>query len=108
MKESLENVKVGDVVIVHRRSGDVVATVNRVTQTMIMVGNNRFKKKNGEMVGGSSAYWFCYITIPKDGEVEIIKKNMFISGIANKAIKKMSDSGLTYDQAVKIKEVMGL
>ena len=108
MRESLENVKVGDVVIVHRRSGDVVATVNRVTQTMIMVGNNRFKKKNGEMVGDRSEYWFCYITIPEDGEVEMVKKKMFVSGIANKAIKKMSDSGLTYDQAVKIKEVLGL
>ena len=107
MRESLENVKVGDKVVVHRRSGDVIGTVHRVTQTMIMVGNNRFKKKNGDMVGGSSEYWFCYITIPEDGEVEMVKKKMFISDIANDAIKKIS-KGLTYEQAVKIKEVLGL
>lgn len=107
MRESLENVKVGDVVIVHRRSGDVIGIVHRVTQTMIMVGNNRFKKKNGDMVGCSSEYWFCYITIPEDGEVEMIKKKMFVNDIANDAIKKIS-KGLTYEQAVKIKEVLGL
>ena len=107
MGESLENVKVGDKVIVHRRSGDVIGTVHRVTQTMIMVGNNRFKKKNGDMVGGSSEHWFCYITIPEDGEVEMVKKKMFVSDIANDAIKKIS-KGLTYEQAVKIKEVLGL
>lgn len=107
MRESLENVKVGDKVVVHRRSGNVIGTVHRVTQTMVMVGNNRFKKKNGDMVGGSSEYLFCYITIPEDGEVEMLKKKMFISDIANDVIKKIRE-GLTYEQAVKIKEVLGL
>ena len=38
MRESLENVKAGDVVIKHCRWGNVIATVTKVTPTQIVVG----------------------------------------------------------------------
>ena len=45
MIESLENVKVGDVVIEHCRWWNVIATVTKVTATQIVIGRERYRKK---------------------------------------------------------------
>ena len=108
MRESLENVKVGDVVIEHCRWDKVIATVTKVTATQIVInGEDRYRKKDGYMVGGSGGWWVRYISVPEDGELEILKRNKFISEV-HSAMHKMTEQDLTYDQAVKIKEVLGL
>ena len=108
MRESLENVKVGDVVIEHCRWENVIATVTKVTATQIVInGGDRYRKKDGHMVGGSGGWWVRYISVPKEGEIEILKRKKFISDV-HSAMHKMTEQDLTYEQAVKIKEVLGL
>lgn len=107
MRESFENVKVGDVVIVH--VGPYKATVNKVrkvTATMIHVGNERYRKKDGNLVG-AGPWDLRWITIPKEGEIEEMKRQEFIMDVVSE-MKMRTARDVTYEQAVKIKEVLGL
>lgn len=107
MRESLENVKVGDVVILHAGSYKATANkVRKVTATMIHVGNERYRKKDGVLVG-AGPWNLRWITIPKEGEIEELKEQEFIGYVVSE-MKKLTARGITYDQAVKIKEVLGL
>ena len=108
MGESLENVKVGDVVIEHCRWENVIATVTKVTATQIVIGGGyRYRKKDGYIVGGSGGWWVRYISVPKEGEIATLRRKKFISDV-HSAMHKMTEQDLTYEQAVKIKEVLGL
>lgn len=107
MRESLENVKVGDVVITHRGQEKGVAIVTKVTATQIVIGDDRYRKRDGDMVGGSSGWFYRWISLPKEGEVENLKRKIFISNV-HSAMHKITEQDLTYEQAVKIKEVLGL
>lgn len=107
MSDSLENVKVGDVVIVHM--GAYKTTVNKVrkvTATMIHVGNERYRKKDGNLVG-AGPWDLRWITIPKEGEIEEMKRQEFIMNVVS-GMKTRTARDITYEQAVKIKEVLGL
>lgn len=108
MRESLENVKVGDVVIEHCRWKNVIATVTKVTATQIVIGGgDRYRKKDGYMVGGSGGWYYRWISLPKEGEVEALKRQKFIEDVVSE-MKMRTARDVTYEQAVKIKEVLGL
>ena len=107
MRESLENVKVGDVVIVHLGLYKTkVNKVRKVTETMIHVGQERYRKKDGNIVnyGPWNLRW---ITIPKEDEIEEMQRREFVSDVVFK-MRLLHDRDVTYEQAVKIKEVLGL
>ena len=107
MKESFENVKVGDVVIVRAGLyGIKVAKIRKVTATMIHVGNERYRKKDGRLVG-SGPWDLRHIFLPKEGEIEELKKQEFIEDVVSR-LNKLTARDVTYEQAVKIKEVLGL
>lgn len=108
MRESLENVNVGDVVIEHCRWENVIATVTKVTATQIVInGGDRYRKKDGYMVGGSGGWYYRWISLPKEGEVEALKRQKFIEDVVSE-MKMRTARDVTYEQAVKIKEVLGL
>lgn len=107
MRESLENVKVGDVVIRHTGSyKTTVDKVRKVTATMIHVGNERYRKKDGNLVG-AGPWDLRWITIPEEGEVEVLKRQKFIGDVVSE-LKKLTAHDVTYEQAVKINDVLGL
>lgn len=108
MRESLENVKVGDVVIEISRWVRKIAKVTRKTKTQIEVdGWNRYRKKDGILVGGCSDLWPRKIRLPKEGEIEEIKRLAIVNDVLSK-VRMLGDKDITYEQAIKIKEVLGL
>ena len=107
MRESLENVKAGDVVIEHCRWENVIATVTKVTATQIVVGGDRYRKKDGYLIGSAGSWYHRWISLPKEGEVEVLKRQKFISDVVSE-LKKLTAHDVTYEQAVKINEVLGL
>ena len=106
MRESLENVKVGDVVIVCKRHHREAQKVSKVTKTQIHVGNERYRKKDGNVVG-FGPWDLHWITIPKEGEVEEIRQLEFRGRVVDD-LRHISINSVSYEQAVKIKEVLGL
>lgn len=104
----LSNVQVGDFVISHCRVGTRVLKVIKITPTQIVtVGNKRYRKKDGYAIG-SGGFYYDYATIPKEGEVESIRRRNFVVDVCLKG-KKMFDSySISYEQAVKIKEILNL
>lgn len=106
MRESLENVKVGDVVICHTRLHETEMKVTKVTKTNIVIGSQRYRKKDGNLVG-SDAWTINFITIPKDSEIERVRQNNFRAEVVQK-LRNISIISVSYEQAVKIKEVLGL
>lgn len=107
MKESLENVKVGDVVIVHAGLYRMaVNKISKVTATMIHVGNERYRKEDGRLVG-AGPWDLRFISLPKEGEIEELKRQKFIKDVVS-ILSKLTARNVTYEQAVKIKEVLGL
>lgn len=108
MRESLENVKVGDEVIEISRWVRKIAKVQKVTKTQIMVSEyGRYRRKDGILVGSCNDLWPRSIRLPKEGEIEEMKRLAIVIDVLSK-VRMMSDKDITYEQAVKIKEVLGL
>ena len=107
MKESLENVKVGDMVIERSRWRIALAKVTKVTATQVVIGENRYRKKDGYLVGSAGRWYPNRISLPKEGEIEELKRQKFIEDVVSR-LNKLTARDITYDQAVKIKEVLGL
>lgn len=105
---NLENVTVGDLLIRHLRDSRSVVKVEKLTPTQIVVtGGDRFYKKNGYEIG-SGGFYYCYITIPKEGEVESIRRANFVADVCFKGKKMLDSYNISYEQALKIKEVLNL
>ena len=108
MRESLENVKVGDVMIEHCRWENVITTVTKVTATQIVInGGDRYRKKDGYLIGSAGSWYHRWISLPKEGEIEQLKRQKFIEDVVSE-MKMRTARDVTYEQAVKIKEVLGL
>ena len=107
MRESLENVKVGDMVIERSRWRIAVAKVTRVTATQVVIGENKYRKKDGYLVGSTGRWYPSRISLPKESEIEELRAQKFIEDVVSR-LNKLKAQYVTYDQAVKIKEVLGL
>lgn len=104
----LSNVQVGDLVIGHWRGLKRVLKVEKLTPTQIVVtGGDRFRKKDGFEIG-SVGFYHCYITTPKEGEVESIRVANFVTDVCIKGKKMLDSYNISYEQAVKIKEILNL
>jgi hypothetical protein len=69
---TLEDVKRGDLLILHGRAERYVVTVERVTARYIVIGRERYRKGRGFKVG-ESGFWRSLVSIPKDGEVAEVR-----------------------------------
>lgn len=104
----LSNVQVGDFVISHCRAGRRVLKVEKITPTQIVtVGNKRYRKKDGYAIG-SGGFYYDSITVPKEGEVESIRRSNFIVNVCRNGVKVLGHYKISYEQAVKIKEILNL
>lgn len=104
----LDDVKVGDLLISHHRTGRRVLKVEKITPTQIVtVGNERYRKKDGYAIG-SGGFYYDYITVPKEGEVESIRRDNFIVNVCRNGVKMLDQYYISYEQAVKIKEILNL
>ena len=105
---NLADVKVGDLLIKHFRGIRSVVKVEKLTPTQIVVtGGDRFRKKDGCEIG-SGGFYFCYITHPKEGEVESIRRSNFITNVCIEGKKMLDSYNISYEQALKIKEILNL
>ena len=107
MRESLENVKVGDMVIERSRWRIALAKVTKVTATQVVIGENKYRKKDGYLVGSTGSWYPNRISLPKEGEIEELKRQKFIEDVVSR-LNKLTARDITYDQAVKIRGVLGL
>ena len=103
----MENVKAGDVVIEHCQWENVIATVTKVTATQIVIRGGRYRKKDGYLIGCAGSWYHRWISLPKEGEIEEMQRREFVSDVVFK-MRLLHDRDVTYEQAVKIKEVLGL
>lgn len=105
----LEDVKVGDLLINKFRGGANVVEVIRVTPKQVIVTNEqKYYKKDGRKVGGSGGFYFDYIHIPYDGEVEYVRKRNTIINVCRKAKEILDYYNISYEQAIKINEILNL
>ncbi len=106
--KTLNDVEVGDLLILNRRMDRQVVKVERTTKTQIIIGRcDKYRKDDGSFIGGTS-FSYNYLSIPKDGEIEEIRKLNFIKRISEQAIRVLEKNNLTYEQAHKIKEILEL
>lgn len=100
-------VKVGDKVLYHHwyiTTTEAIATVTKVTPTgriRINFCDTQFDKY-GRQIGGRDSYGSSRISIPTENDYKRIKENMAIS----KAKSLMKNAKFTYEQAVKIIEIL--
>lgn len=96
----MQDLKAGDTVIYDGGyyHSDTVETVERTTNTQIIVRGNRYRKTDGRMVG-DSGFDVRSIHIPRDGEIEKIRQNETIQ----KAFRTMQECrSMEYEMAVEI------
>ena len=105
---NLADVKIGDLLIKHFRGMRSVVKVEKLTPTQIVVtGGDRFRIKDGYEIGGGG-FCHCYITHPKEGEVESIRRANFITKVCIEGKKMLDSYNISYEQAIKIKEILNL
>lgn len=105
--KSLNDVKPGDILIERSTYSTNIVTVKRVTSTLIVVNNRRYRKKDGRVLGGD--IWSCgKVEIPKEGQIESIQQAKYISNVTNKLLKMSKSYNITYEQAVKIAEILNI
>lgn len=106
---NLADVKVGDLLINEFRGGKNVVKVIKITPTQIVVTNeHRYYKESGHKVGNSSAFYYNYIYVPTEGEVELVRQRNTIINVCRLAEKILGYRQISYEQAIKIKEILNL
>ena len=97
--------KVGSEVILCSSMRTTVATITRETNTQWLVGNTRFRKKDGFAVGGTNWYR-SFIREPKEGEIEKIRLGELLHSLRNR-VRSLSVKDLSAEQCEKILEIAG-
>ena len=72
----LENLKVGDLVVVKGNITDIktLSKIDRVTKTLIVIGYRRFRRSDGQLVGRDD-WHYANIRPATDEDIERIKKD---------------------------------
>lgn len=102
--KDLCDVTVGDKVVHSRMfNPDTVIEVTKVTKTLIICGSMRFNKQTGKNTG-SDTWGTSQIHYPLDGEIEAINNEQFVQSVIRK-LRLLDPVDITYEQAVKVKEI---
>lgn len=106
MKPSLEHIKVGDLVVVHRHLNPrKLAKVERVTPTQIVILGCHYRKKDGCQPGGS--YSSSYIEYATRDDIEEITKEERIRKVYNH-LKNLKLNEIDYKQALVLSEIFNI
>lgn len=107
----LDDVQVGDILILRYTGGRQVVKVERLTKTQIILNTGaRYRRRDGVRVGGTSSIWNrTSVSIPKEGEVEKTEEAQMVSRL----VGRVSDAtqihllrGLTLGQLEKLNAVL--
>lgn len=103
--KDLGDIKEGDkVVYINALAPERVLEVTKVTKTLIICGRTRFNKQTGRITG--AAIWnTAYIHYPEDGEIEAIRQQQIVQSIVHK-LQILDPVNITYEQAIKVKEIL--
>lgn len=103
----LQNLKTGDKVVVESRYSRKILTVDRTTETQILVGSDRFKKSNGREIGSSDVWDITYLKeLTPEVKEEITTENLRgkCRELAEKLPRKLNS--LNKDDLIKIKDFL--
>jgi len=103
----LDSVLVGDFVKCTSTFGNItrLLEVSRVTKSLIICGNRRFRKSDGRSYGGDRFYSSC-ISIPTLEELDEITQRFFVSHVVLK-LRVLSEDDITYEQAMAVAKIFG-
>ena len=103
----LDSVLVGDLVKCVSTFGNVtrLLEVSRVTKSLIVCGNRRFRKSDGRSCGGDRFY-SSYISIPTIEDLDEITQRSYVSHVVRR-LRVLSEDGITYEQALAVAKIFG-
>lgn len=97
---SLENVRVGDVLAVSDNMSEYLETVERVTETLVITKVHRFKKKTGFSQGNSLwNRWFARPATAEDFAKDLYKRLV-------RKCRNIDSKNLTESQLVAILKIV--
>ncbi len=107
MEQSLENIKIGDIVIFSTNDGyqTIVGKVTRVTPKQLEVGSYKFRKKDGSMVGNN--YNHCRFATEKDIADEMKKYRNSLRNTISQFFKSYQNINyLTIEELERIESII--
>lgn len=106
-KKTFDDLQVGDLVIVERMLTKNIQKIAKITKTQIILDNEeKYKKSNGYPVGPTTTWSTTHIVIPTNEMVQTVRENNFKRGLVRNVLNQLSPDSITYEQAVKIKEIL--
>jgi hypothetical protein len=106
MSNELENLNVGDLFAISYGYGSFrLARVERVTPTQVIVGTERFHKKNGSKVGVGSSWNPVRAFIPSAQKLKEIRRTLLEKSITSAWSKSKEYSDETVEQIGKLLNV---
>lgn len=102
---SLENVHVGDPVIVTTNFGRSreVSGVDRETKTQLTVGGRKFRRRDGEAVAGGG-FNSTSISVPREGEIQAVKDER-AAALFRRLIREETEAHLKELSAAALKRI---
>ena len=106
-KKTFDDLQVGDLVIVERMLTKNIQKIAKITKTQIILDNEeKYKKSNGYPVGPTTTWSTTHIVIPTDEMIQTVREDNFKRGLVRNVLNQLSPDSITYEQAVKIKEIL--
>lgn len=101
MRDDLNAVQAGDELLCHSGYGSqqVLARVDRVTPTQIVIGNSRYRRADGYRVG-DTGYGRGRVTIPTDADRERLARL-----VAVRAIRETTTDSTKHLSAARLQEL---
>lgn len=103
--ENFEDVKVGDMVIIHNRYGNDVCEVERVTTTLFVAGRQKFRKSDGIM-SGKYGFYKPYATKATPELIEKTKKEKIMFKYLREVNSFHDWDKLSFDELEQVSNVI--
>lgn len=101
---TLENVKVGDKLLVTSRGNDEIKTVTKVTKTQVTCDTSKFRKTDGRLIG-SDIWWSSYAKPATDEDIARVEREITYRMMAN-TIKSVDAYSLPYEELKRIYNIL--
>ena len=91
---SLENVKVGDTLLVSNGVSEYLDEVVRLTNTFVIAKAHRFAKKNGKQCGSDGLWNVWHARLATDEDIAMMRRKRMICNCENIDFSLLADSQL--------------
>ena len=96
--ESLEDVVEGDILVHSNLSRRYMVQVTHTTKTQIHIGDLKFRRESGDLIGSTCMWDLRMLAIPKEGELDSLlseeRRRILLHKLSLLSLDQLPDKGI--------------